>query len=104
MSTLKTPVARAATQKSQADGKPSKPDPCQQVTDLIIEHLEKGVVPWRCLWNRETGRPRNFHSGKPYRGVNTILLGSRFAASTWWMTYRQALERGGHVRKRERGP
>ena len=103
MSTLKTPSAKAAAQKSQADGKPSKPDPYQQVTDLIIEHLEKGVVPWRCPWNRETGRPRNFQSGKPYRGINTILLGCRFAASPWWMTYRQALERGGHVRKGERG-
>ncbi len=103
MSTLKTPAAKAAAQKSQTDGKPDRPDPYQQVTDLIIEHLEKGVVPWRCPWNRETGRPRNFHSGKPYRGINTILLGCRFAASPWWMTFRQALERGGHVRKGERG-
>jgi antirestriction protein ArdC len=104
MSTLKKSAAKAAARKTQADdGKPSKPDPYKQVTDLIIEHLEIGVVPWRCPWNRETGRPRNFHSGKPYRGVNTILLGMRFAASPWWMTYRQALERGGHVRKGERG-
>ena len=102
MSTLK--MARSAPVKSQAeDGKPPRPDPYQQVTDLIIEHLEKGVVPWRCPWNRETGRPRNFHSGHPYQGVNVVLLGCRFVASPWWMTYRQALERGGHVRKGERG-
>ena len=100
MSTL---TARRAPAKSQVGGKPERPDPYQQVTDLIIEHLEKGVVPWRCPWNREVGRPRNFHSGRPYRGINTILLGCRYAASPWWMTYRQALERGGHVRKGERG-
>jgi hypothetical protein len=103
MSTCKKPAAKAAGQRTQADGKPSKPDPYQQVTDLIIEHVEKGVVPWRCPWNRETGRPRNFHSGKHYRGVNSSLLGCRLAASLWWMTYWQALERGGHVRKGERG-
>lgn len=101
MSTLKT---RRASQKPQAEsGKPPRPDPYEQVTNLIIEHLERGVVPWRCPWNRETGRPRNFSTGKAYRGVNTILLGCRYAASPWWMTYRQASERGGHVRKGERG-
>jgi hypothetical protein len=101
MSTLKT---RRASQKPQAEsGKPLRPDPYEQVTSLIIEHLEKGVVPWRCPWNREIGRPRIFATGKAYRGVNTILLGCRYAASPWWMTYRQATERGGHVRKGERG-
>ena len=101
MSTLKTP---SASNKPQAGTETlDRPDPYQQVADLIIEHLEKGVVPWRCPWNREVGRPRNFHSGHPYQGVNVVLLGCRFAASPWWMTYRQALERGGHVRKGERG-
>ena len=100
MSTLK---ARKAPIQPQATGKPERPDPNQQVIDLIIEHLEKGVVPWRCPWNRQVGRPRNFHSGKEYHGANVFLLGCRFAASPWWMTYRQALERGGHVRKGERG-
>lgn len=100
MSTLK---ARKAPNQPQATGKPDRPDPYQQVTDLIIEHLERGVVPWRCPWNREVGRPRNFQSGHAYQGVNVVLLGCRFAASPWWMTYRQALERGGHVRKGEHG-
>jgi hypothetical protein len=87
MSTLN---ARDAQTRQQTAGKPDRPDPYQQVTDLIIGHLETGVVPWRCPWNREVGRPRNFHTGKAYRGVNVILLGCRFAASPWWMTYRQA--------------
>ena len=101
MSTLN---ALKAPNNSQADsGKPDRPDPYQQVTDLIIEHLEKGVVPWRCPWNREIGRPRNFQSGKAYLGVNVVLLGCRYAASPFWMTYRQAIERGGHIRKGERG-
>lgn len=100
MSTLN---ARRAPMTSRTDGKPDRADAYQQVTDLIIGHLEKGMVPWRCPWNREVGRPRNFHTGKPYQGVNVMLLGCRFAASPWWMTYRQALERGGQVRKGEHG-
>ena len=107
MSTLEKPAAKAAAERTQIDGgKLPRPDPYQQVTDLIIEHLEKGVVPWRCPWNREVGRPRNFSTGKAYRGVNVVLLGCRqfdTAASPWWMTYRQATERGGHVRKGEHG-
>jgi antirestriction protein ArdC len=78
-------------------------DPYQAVTDLILEHLEKGTVPWRCPWNREVGRPCNFSTGKPYRGINVLLLGWRHCGSPWWLTYRQAQERGGHVRKGERG-
>lgn len=101
MSTLTTP--NASTKPQAGTETLDRPDPYQQVTDLIIEHLENGVVPWRFPWNREVGRPRNFHSGHPYQGVNVVLLGCRFAASPWWMTYRQALERGGHVRKGERG-
>jgi antirestriction protein ArdC len=47
------------------------------------------------------------HNLQPYKGINVILLWSEavtcgFNASIW-MTYRQALEFGGHVRKGERG-
>lgn len=101
MSTLKTRTASSENQA--ASGNPPRPDPYQQVTDLIIEHLERGVVPWRCPWNRRVGRPCSFQTGRAYRGINAILLGCRCAPSPWWMTFRQAIERGGHVRKGERG-
>jgi antirestriction protein ArdC len=78
-------------------------DPYQAVTDLILEHLERGTVPWRCPWQREVGIPRNFHSGKAYSGINVLLLGFRHRPSPWWLTFQQALERGGHVRKGEKG-
>jgi antirestriction protein ArdC len=78
-------------------------DPYQTVTDIIIEHLERGTVPWRCPWQREVGIPRNFNTGKPYNGINVLLLGLRQQASPYWLTFRQALERGGHVRKGEHG-
>jgi antirestriction protein ArdC len=78
-------------------------DPYQTVTDLIIGHLERGTVPWRCPWQREVGFPRNFHTGKTYNGINLLLLGLRHQPSPYWLTFRQALERGGHVRKGEKG-
>lgn len=78
-------------------------DPYQSVTHLIIEHLERGVVPWRCPWQREVGIPRNFHTGKTYNGINVLLLGLRHLPSPYWLTFRQAQERGGHVRKGEHG-
>jgi antirestriction protein ArdC len=78
-------------------------DPYQTVTDIIIEHLERGTVPWRCPWQREVGMPRNFNTGKPYNGINVLLLGLRHRPSPYWLTFRQALERGGNVRKGERG-
>ena len=81
----------------------SRIDPYQAVTDLILEHLERGVVPWRCPWQREVGIPRNFHTGKTYNGINVLLLGLRHMPSPYWLTFRQAQERGGHVRKGEHG-
>ena len=83
--------------------KPARNDPYQLVTDSILAHLERGVVPWRCPWNRTTGRPRNFHTGREYHGVNVLLLGLLHFPSPWWMTFRQAQERAGCVRKGERG-
>lgn len=81
----------------------SRKDPYQTVTDIIIEHLERGTVPWRCPWQREVGIPRNFNTGKPYNGINVLLLGLRHRPSPYWLTFRQALERGGCVRKGEHG-
>ena len=83
--------------------KPARNDPYQLVTDSILAHLERGTVPWRCPWNRTTGRPRNFHTGREYQGVNVLLLGLLQFPSPWWMTFRQAQERGGCVRKGEHG-
>ena len=47
------------------------------------------------------------HNGQPYSGINVLILWAsamerRFAAPIW-MTFKQALELGGHVRKGEKG-
>lgn len=87
----------------QSGSKPALPDPYQRVTDRIIALLDRGTVPWQKPWNTATGPPANFSTGKCYRGINILLLGLEAKPSAWWMTYRQALERGGQVRKGEHG-
>ncbi|MGH7935428.1 MAG: zincin-like metallopeptidase domain-containing protein, partial [Chthoniobacterales bacterium] len=45
--------------------------------------------------------PRNLVSKKPYRGTNHFLLSASKYVSPFWLTMRQANERGGHIRKGE---
>jgi len=72
------------------------------VTERIINLLEHGVIPWRRPW-AATGLPRNLVSKKPYRGVNSFLLGATKYVSPHWLTLKQANQLGGSVRKGEHG-
>jgi len=79
----------------------------QSVTDKIIDQLEQGVVPWIKPWSGDPDPlPRNASSGRHYRGINNLILGIEASlncyASNRWMTFRQALELGGFVRKGEK--
>ncbi len=71
------------------------------ITDRILEALAKGVVPWRKPWRTEA--PKNLVSGREYRGVNVLLLQSQPFESPHWLTFLQAHELGGHVKRGERG-
>ena len=80
----------------------------QEVTDRIIEQLERGVVPWRRPWTvNGGGMPRNIVSSRPYRGINVWLLGMAAESQGWgsslFATFRQWQTLGGHVRKGEHG-
>lgn len=78
-------------------------DVYQAVTDEIVKALESGTVPWRKPWRTVGGDvPRNLISGKPYRGVNQLLLSLSDYASPYWLTFKQAQAKGGKVRKGER--
>ena len=67
------------------------------ITERIMAALEAGRIPWQKPWNAQEGQPRNLISGKPYRGVNLLLLANE-GGSPFWLTYRQAQEIGGHVK------
>src|SRR5258708_8528961 len=71
------------------------------VTEQILKQLESGVAPWHKPWS--TQMPKNLVSGRQYRGINVFLLSASGYGSAYWLTYKQATERGGHVRKGEHG-
>jgi len=80
----------------------------QEVTSGIVAELKTGARPWIKPWSETPGLniPANAVSGRPYSGVNTLLLWT--ARRNGWpqprfLTFKQALEAGGHVRKGEHG-
>lgn len=86
-----------------------------EVTRRIIAELEAGRFPWVQPWGRAResaaaaapGLPRNALTGRPYSGVNILILWGAVIDHGWpsqgWLTFRQALAAGGGVRKGERG-
>jgi antirestriction protein ArdC len=79
-----------------------KSDVYQVVTDRIIGLLEQGVVPWQKPWRGGEMLPRNLVSKREYRGVNVFLLQAMSYQSPFWLTFNQAKELGGTVKKGER--
>jgi antirestriction protein ArdC len=86
-------------------------DVYERITQRIVADLERGVRTWLAPWSVEhaAGRPTRplRANGVPYQGINVIELWSSavihgFAAPIW-MTFKQAQELGGHVRKGEHG-
>lgn len=86
--------------------KKTKTDVYQQVTDRIIAQLEQGVAPWVRPW-AAGGLHRSGRTGRVYRGINQVLLAMQAVAEGYgdnrWITFKQAKDLGGHVRKGERG-
>ena len=74
------------------------------ITDRILEKLEAGTVPWHKPWKGgDAGMPRNLKSMRAYRGINVFLLSCAGYGSPHWLTFRQAAQLGGSVRKGEKG-
>lgn len=71
------------------------------VTGLIIEKLEAGVVPWHKPW--QGSAPKSFATKKAYRGINTLLLGFNAYECPFYATFRQIKEKGGSIKKGEKG-
>ncbi len=95
----------------QAPALPARINVYDRVTTSIVAALEQGVRPWLKPWTQVGGAAASGlplrANGTPYRGINVLLLWGAAAdagyAATTWMTYKQATERGGQVRKGERG-
>ena len=92
-------------------GDPVRADIYTRITDRIIADLERGVRPWMKPWSAKNAEGRINQplrvNGERYRGINVLILWSEALANGYtnsvWMTFRQAIELGGHVRRGEHG-
>lgn len=81
----------------------------QDVTDRILAELQAGAAPWVKPWSATAGKnmPGNAVTGRAYSGCNVVLLWMASAGAGWatprFLTFKQALEAGGNVRKGEKG-
>jgi antirestriction protein ArdC len=66
-------------------------------TEQILKQLESGVAPRHRPWIAQIHK--NPVSGRGYRGINVFLLSTSGQGSPYWLTYKQATERGGRIRK-----
>lgn len=71
------------------------------ITNQILAALEQGEIPWRKPWR--VLPPANLISKKPYRGINVFLLGFAGYGSQFWLTFNQARQLGGNIRRGEHG-
>jgi len=102
---------RARGGRSRTEAVASRVNLYDEVTARIIAELEEGRVPWVQPWatgaNPGPALPRNAVSGRAYSGINVLILWSAVIAGGYptqgWLTFRQALDAGGNVRKGERG-
>jgi antirestriction protein ArdC len=84
----------------------------QEITDKIIAELETGRVPWVQPWGTTAAKaaltmPKNATTQRQYSGINVLILWSTVIEHGFstqnWLTFRQALGLGAHVRKGEHG-
>ncbi len=102
-STASVPAQASAAEDSRADI-------YQRITDRIAAAIKAGAGKWQMPWHpgADGAAPRlpvNAATGKPYRGINTVVLWATAQAegypSAVWATYRQWHELGAQVRKGE---
>jgi antirestriction protein ArdC len=102
---MSRPASRARTGQDRASL-------YQEITNKIIAELEAGRMPWVQPWGTSVAKaslamPTNAATKRRYSGINVLILWGavieRGFAGQRWLTFRQALSLGGHVRKGEKG-
>jgi antirestriction protein ArdC len=81
-----------------------KRDLYSEVSSRLITELEQGAAPWVKPWSATPGQnvPQNAVTNRPYSGCNIILLWlarNRGWTTPRFLTFKQTVEAGGHVRK-----
>ena len=87
-----------------AERKSGVKDARKVIVDKIVEGLEKGEIPWKKPWKDRAfpGMPRNAVSGRPYQGMNVLILLASGRTDPRWCTYEAAQKSGWQVRSGER--
>ena len=85
-----------------------KRDLYADVSTRIVAELEAGAAPWVKPWSATAGMntPCNAVTNRPYSGCNVVLLWMAQTAgyrTPRFLTFKQALELGGNVRRGEHG-
>lgn len=91
-------------QISKTRSKTQSCDLYQEATDRIIKALETGTTPWQKPWEDSTSGPlRNGYTGRPYRGINIVLLLcaslARGFSDPRWLSFKQCKEKEYKVKK-----
>lgn len=78
--------------------------PKDVIANRIIQLIEQGnLPPWRKPWRGGVNSiPQNLISKKAYRGINLFILHMAPYASPYFVTYKQATQKGGTIRKGEK--
>ena len=85
---------------------PSQQQIRTEITEQIVHAVEKGCMPWHRPWRQSanSGRPTSIATGKPYQGINPLLLqlhADKFSfQSKWYSTYQGWQQLGGQVKAR----
>lgn len=74
------------------------------IAQEFVRSLSEDKIPWNKMWQTETAY--NATTGKDYRGLNTLWLsfvaGERGYTDPRWCTFKQAADKGWHVKKGEK--
>src|ERR671914_179406 len=73
----------------------------EMITNRILEKMKTGQVPWRRPWKFQL--PSNLVSKRPYHGINFLLLTVNEFDSPYYVTFHQAKQLGGRIKKGEHG-
>ena len=71
-----------------------------EITNRMMEELERGRVPWQKPWHDEGDLAISHKTGNPYSVLNQMLL--RFHGGEY-LTFKQCSDEGGKIRRGEKG-
>jgi antirestriction protein ArdC len=84
-----------------------------QIINIIIDNLEKGVIPWEKGWSERLHRPYNPITNTVYKGYNSLFLyimqtvlakdNNTEYEDPRWLTFVNARNSGFQIRKNEHG-